>query len=446
MKLMSGSDPRDEVDALRRRLKGDGREPSQVPFKADRQHLVQLIDNMRLVQAEVGDYRQLKILRHCRRMAMLTPWPTVDDFQRNDECEEANVENEDDVEQLLEMNGLLGLSLHYRAASEAIVRWINTEYENEHTNQDYRTALRSFGRYRLKRDQPPESLSWIPTTTSNNFNPMPSERDLLLWEEDVLPMIEAARNPRDKALFALQFEAGCRSGELYDLRVRDIFDSEHSVGIHVDGKRGERTIHLIMSVPYLQRWLTEHPGSEDSYFWSKLSSPERPSYTTWNNYFKDAAERAGVTKDVTPTNFRKSNTRWLVNLGMSQPRIEDRQGRKRGSEHTQRYLARFGKESNEREYARLHGKKVKTEEPEEHGPIECPRCGQKTPPEGSRCMNCGFALSLEAAQEADQKQRAALEALPELLNGKNVDPEEAADTLDQLISRQVQAALEEHHS
>lgn len=151
-------------------------------------------NNMRLMQSEIGDHRQLKLLRHVRRMAIVPEWPTVEDFEENDETESAGVSDIDDIERLLEEHGYLGLALEYRAAAEALVRWIHDEYENEHTNQDYRTALRSFGRYRLKREEPPETLAWIPTTTSNDFNPVPSERDLLLWREDVVPMLEVCHD------------------------------------------------------------------------------------------------------------------------------------------------------------------------------------------------------------------------------------------------------------
>jgi hypothetical protein len=162
-------------------------------------------------------------------------------------------------------------------------------------------------------------------------------------------------------------------------------------------------VHLVIAVPYLQRWLNEHPGGDEDYLWAKLSAPDRPSYNTFLGYFRNAADRAGVDKAVTPTNFRKSNTRWLVNLGFSQARIEDRQGRQRGSEHTRRYLARFGEDSNERTYARLHGKDVEVEEPEEVGSIECPRCGKDTPRNRDRCMWCHFALSHDAASKAESK-------------------------------------------
>lgn len=441
---MTDADPRQEVDTLRKRLRGNHPENDpQVPFEADRHHLLKMVGNMRLMQSEVGDHRQLKLLRHCRRMAILAEWPTVRDFKENGEAEEAGIEDEDDIEALLEERGFLGAALDYRTVAEAIVRWIHEEYTNEHTNQDYRTALRSFGRYRVKRNETTDSLAWIPTTTSNDFNPVPSERDLLKWEYDVEPMIDATHNARDKALFAVQFEAGLRGGELYDLRVGDIYDSEHTVGLHVDGKRGERTIHLVMSVPYLQQWLNEHPGGEEDYLWSKLSSSDRPSYNTFLGYFKNAADRADVSKEVTPTNYRKSNTRWLVLLGMSQARIEDRQGRKRGSEHTRRYLARFGEDSNERTYARLHRKDVEVEEPDEMGPIECPRCDRETPRNRDRCMWCHFALSHDAAQEAEAKQKAALTAIAELSDEEDIGDAEAADALNSLIAERVQAALDE---
>jgi integrase len=60
---------------------------------------------------------------------------------------------------------------------------------------------------------------------------------MLDWEEDVLPMIEAAQNSRDAAAIALQFDAGLRGGEFEDLTVGDITDNKHGLQITVDGKR-----------------------------------------------------------------------------------------------------------------------------------------------------------------------------------------------------------------
>jgi len=418
---MTDVDPREQADTLRAKLKS---RDTYVQYDADYRHLLQMSDNIRLVPSKIGEHRHVKLLRHCRRMAALAPPPDAEDFVENDEADDAGIATEDDVDALLEEEGLLGATLEFRAATEAIVRWINTEYSNEHTNQDFRTALRSFGTYRLKLDEPPETLDWVPTGTSNNFDPVPSERDLLRWEEEVKPMIDATLNSRDAALIALQFEGGLRSGELFDLRVGDIFDGNHALGVHVDGKQGERSVHLIVATPYIQRWLSDHPASDDDTapLWSKLSTPERASYNTWLDYFKNAADRVGVQKEVTPTNFRKSNTRWLVKRGLSQPEIEDRQGRKRGSDHTARYMAHFGDESLEKRYARAHGEEVESEEPEDLSPITCPRCDEETPRNLDFCMHCSQTLDIETKQLLDQvtrtmEDKALDHSDPELLDG-----------------------------
>jgi integrase len=394
---MVDHDPRGEIETLRAALRSGDR---YVQYERDRDLLLRMSDHIRLVPSEIGDHRHLKLLRHCSRMAQLAEPPTPADFVGPDrDTPEYDAE---EIETRLEAKGLLGWALEERAAAQAIVRWIHSEYDNEHTNQDYRSALRSFGRYVLQEEEPPESLAWIPTGTSNDFDPVPSERDLLLWERDVQPMIEETRNARDAALIALQFEAGLRGGELFDLRVGDVFDSTHSMGVHVDGKQGERAVHLIVAVPYVQRWLSDHPtGDDGDWLWSKLTSPDRPSYNTWLGYFKNAAERAGVSKDVTPTNFRKSNMRWLVVRDLSQPEIEDRQGRVRGSDETARYMATFSDDAMERRYAAAHGKDVETEDQREVAPVECPRCGEDTPRNLDFCMHCSQALDLATKELLD---------------------------------------------
>jgi len=87
---------------------------------------------------------------------------------------------------------------------------------------------------------------------------------MLDWDEDIIPMIEACKNSRDEALIAVAFDAGARSGELQDLTVGDVNDHKHGLRIFVDGKTGQRDVTLIPSVPYLQRWLGDHPAPDDT--------------------------------------------------------------------------------------------------------------------------------------------------------------------------------------
>ncbi|MFD1648047.1 tyrosine-type recombinase/integrase [Haloarchaeobius litoreus] len=223
---------------------------------------------------------------------------------------------------------------------------------------------------------------------------------MLTWEDDVLPMIDATRNYRDAALIAIAWDAGPRSGELRSLTLGDITDYTHGYQITVQGKTGQRTIGLVPSVPFLQRWLNDHPGNNgDDPLWSKLSEAVEPSYQTLLATVKDAAERAGVDKPVTFTNFRKSSASYLASEGMNQAHLEDHHGWKRGSDIASRYVSVFAADTN-REVARIHG--VETEDVDEStptAPVECPRFHQRTPREKDQCVHCQQVLSKEAAME-----------------------------------------------
>lgn len=358
----------------------------------DTEVLLKFSDQLDLLKSEYTEHRHNKLLRHCTRMA--------------------------------ENVGGLAEALKDREATEKIVRWINREYDNENTNHDYRTALRVFGR-RVTEDQGiPQSVEWVPSGTSNSHSPVPNPAEMLDWEDDVLSMIDAARNTRDAALFAVAFDSGARSGELRDLTVGDVSDHEHGLMIRVDGKTGQRSVSLVPSVPYLQRWINDHPEPDNpsAPLWSKLSKSEGLSYRQFKNCFEDSADRAGVKKPVTPTNFRKSNATYLARQGMGQAQIEDRQGRKRGSDATAHYIARFGGEADD-EYARLHGMDVEEEESEPIGPVECPRCDKKTPRERDTCVWCNQPLKYGALESIEDDERDVRDAVfrfagenPELLS------------------------------
>lgn len=387
------TDRRTQIQNLRDRIQ----ETDEID-NADAELLLQFSDEMELLKSKYTDHRHIKLLRHTTRIA--------------------------------ENVGGLVRALEDREATKEIVRWINREYDNEYTNHDYRTALRVFAKRVTDEEGIPASVEWVPSGTSNSHDPVPNPADMLEWESDVKSMIDAARNPRDKALIAVAFDSGARSGELQNLTVGDVNDHEYGLQVMVDGKKGQRSVTLIPSVPYLNRWFSEHPDPDDpdAPLWSKLSEPEGISYRMFNNAFKDAGKRAGITKPVTPTNFRKSNATWLARQGMPQAFIEDRQGRTRGSKATAHYVARFGGESDS-QYAKLHGLEVEEEDDGPTGPVECPRCGRDTPREEPFCMWCNQALdhgAVEDLREDQDEQRRALLRIakrnPELL-GKLEDIE-----------------------
>ncbi|AUV81206.1 integrase [Salinigranum rubrum] len=349
--------------------------------ESDRKVLLDFSDEMFLRKSDYSDHRHEKLLRHCTIIA--------------------------------EKVGGLADALEDRDATKEIVRWVNREYDNEETNRDYRVALRVFGKHVTDGQEPPESISWVSATTSSSYNPEPDPRDMLHWQEHVLPMIEETHNNRDAAMIAVAWDSGLRSGEFRELQIRDVTDHRHGLRLTVDGKQGQRTVTLIPSVPYLQRWLHDHPDRDDpsAPLWSKLHSVDSLSFNMFKKALEESAERAEVTRPVNLTNFRKSSASYLASQGMSQAHLEEHHGWKRGSQVAARYIAVFG-DAAENELARIHGIEVAEEDkPDPVGPVECPRCGRDTPREKEFCVWCEQALEPAAVERLRTDERRVQRAI-----------------------------------
>lgn len=389
-----GHDPGTQLDNLRKRI-----ETNSEIADADRELLLEFDERLNLLAQQYSDYRHLKLLRHCTIMA--------------EQCDD----------------GLLARALDDREACEQLVAWINSTYSNEETNRDYRSALRVFAKRVTDCDDWPESVEWVPTSTSANYDPTPDPRNMLRWETNVKPMIESCTYSRNAAMIALQFDAGLRGGEFKSVSVGDIQDHKHGLQLTVDGKQGQRTVLLIPSVPFVSRWLEDHPDrhTRDAPLWSRLNTPASISDRMVYNIFEEAAEDAGVTRPVTLTNFRKSSAAFLASRNLNQAHIEDHHGWVRGSDAASRYIAVFGEDS-EREFARLHGVDVSEDEPEPISPVDCPTCGRSNDREASFCDQCGQVLDPETAVEIEDAEESLQTTLAEL------DPEQAKDLLEVLAT------------
>jgi site-specific recombinase XerD len=70
--------------------------------------------------------------------------------------------------------------------------------------------------------------------------------------------------------------------------------------------------------------LQDHPDRSDpeAPLWSRLHKPDGLSYRMFKKILETTADRAGVDRPVTLTNFRKSSASHLASQGMSQAHIE----------------------------------------------------------------------------------------------------------------------------
>ena len=417
-------DPKSRLNALTRRIEGvldptvleNGDSPRDVSTD-DAEALLEFARRLALAPEQRGHFRQLALLQRCTRIAeQAAPLrPVLDD----------------------------------RAAVDRIVGWIHDNYwpddindpdpgRSVETDQFYRIALKAFGRLMTQENggDPPDSMAHVTSGLPENYDPMPSPADVLDWRDDVYPMIDACLETRDKALIAVAFEAGLRSGELEELCVGDVTDSTYSTKLFAEGKTGRRAIDLIVSVPYLNRWLDLHPehpdGDRRARVWVDADTHEEITYQAFLQVFKRAARRADVEKPVNPTAFRKANTRWLIRQGAPTPLIEDRQGRVRGSKHVARYVARFSDEA-EAMYADLHGVEIdEADAVPDIGPIECPRCDRETPREKPLCVWCSQALTPQAAQTANEHDDALDDSFAELATSA-ARGDVSADRVEELI-------------
>ncbi|WP_436933729.1 tyrosine-type recombinase/integrase [Halovenus marina] len=334
--------------------------------------------------------------------------------------------------------GGLAAALEDRSAAEDLVTWIHRKQNGSpETNKDYRVALRNFGKHVTDGDNPPETLEWIPGGYPSDYDPAPDPANMLKWDGDVLPMVEACHNSRDRALITLAWDLGPRPGELFDLTPNDITSHKYGLQVTLDGKTGQRSPVLIPSVPYVRRWLDDHPGNGSDPLWCGLNTGDSITNNRIRDALKDAADRAGVDKPVTPTNFRKSSASYLASQNVSQAHLEDHHGWTRGSDIAARYIAVFD-DANEREIARAHGMDVEADEPDAVGPIICPRCEQKTPREKDACVWCDHVLSQQAAEEIEAQRQSAVTGMPKA----DRDVQEALATIESELGDDVSIRVE----
>lgn len=385
------------LESLQERL-----ETSDEIATPDRRKLAEFDKQLTLLGSQYSKQRREKLLRHCIRIA--------------------------------EEVGGLADALTEKRAAEDIVRWIHETYDNAESNRDYRVAIRMFGKHVTEGDDVPDTLSWISSTTPKNYDPSPDPSKMLWWDEHVLPMIDECRYARDKALIAVAWDSGARSGEIRSLTVGDVTDHKYGLSISVDGKTGERSITLVPSVPYLRQWLNVHPAPDDpeAPLWCKLNEAEDVSYQMKLKMLKEPARKAGITHtEVTFTRMRKSSASYLASQGVPQAHLEDHHGWSRGSDVAARYIAVFA-EANDRAIASAHGLDVEEDEPDPISPLTCPRCQQETPRDEDMCVWCGQALDHSAVRDIEEEQRTVR---AELLRLAQEEPEllDDIERMEQLI-------------
>jgi hypothetical protein len=229
----------------------------------------------------------------------------------------------------------------------------------------------------------------------------------------------------------MAIDTGCRGNELLKLRIKDIVfkNAGHSqyAQIQVNGKVGNRTIPLILSIPYVKDWIDDHPqranpkahlfcgmkknfgraltrhalyDGYDHYkrevFPKLLQSPDVPAADKkiitellnkpWNPYIQrhnSLTEKAKILKE----SLLRAHAGWSANSKM--PQI---------------YLHYFGNESSE-SLLEAYGITTKDQQVDPLKYKQCPNCSEPNKPDSKFCAKCRMVLTYDAYNETLEKQQ-----------------------------------------
>lgn len=134
--------------------------------------------------------------------------------------------------------------------------------------------------------------------------------DEILTLEEINNLLAHASSHRSKALIAVNYETGCRPGELINLCIKDVAFHEHGSLLSLNGKTGPRTILVVQCTGLLHEYLSYHSFRNDPkaplFFRADKKIPKPLSYTGLIKILRNAANLAGIKKRIYPYILRHS--------------------------------------------------------------------------------------------------------------------------------------------
>jgi len=243
-----------------------------------------------------------------------------------------------------------------------------------------------------------------------------SPKDMVTWQ-DGLNMIDKTNSIQLKAILMIQLDGGFRPSEFIDLNYGDITKEGKYYVAKVSGKTGKRNVVLFKCIPYLEKWLRQHPYKEDK---SPLWIIETPGNSRDNEirykYFaivkriRKLGELANIKKPLDFYNLRHSSAVIkkldnvpvdvaALNMGHSVKHFTETYGRLSLKDITNRYDKAYG---------------MTKKEAEQENPIECQYCHTVNEPKTEYCSQCNNPLNMNVALKEVQKSKDMEERLKQM--------------------------------
>ena len=278
-------------------------------------------------------------------------------------------------------------------------------------------------------DVPAEKLRKLRPPTADK---MTKTAEMLLTEEEVLSIIRACKNSRDRALISTLYEGGFRVGEIGNLTWGDLCFSDSNVAANTDFKTGRpRRVPLVASRQALAQWKADTFGGTgpDDFVFLTTTTKKPLRYCSVRKHLQTLAARAGVTKKVNPHIFRHSRVTHLLRAGMPESVIKLMMWGSLSSDMLSTY-GHLSSEDVDAAVFELNGVSLptKAKEHNEMMPVQCPRCATVNGPGMEFCGQCGAPLNDDGKTE--------MESVLELLqNEMSADPSFLMETFQNMKRR-----------
>jgi len=228
------------------------------------------------------------------------------------------------------------------------------------------------------------------------------EPPIILSQKEIEQLIEACRNPRDRALISFLYESGCRKGEMVSIKIENVTFTDYGAAVIIPkGKTGSRTIPIVYSASYLRQWLESHPtkGQSDPLFCSLQMPFNQISFSGLEHLFKSLKERTGIKKKIYCHLFRHTRATHMATKYTEQE-MKNLLGWKPGSEMAATYVHLSQRDTIDA-VLREHGLQVTNPDKDTFKVGKCPRCKEINPEKSLYCGKCGLPLNKEFEYKTD---------------------------------------------
>jgi len=307
---------------------------------------------------------------------------------------------------LNELNGFLK-SKPFRETTESdIFAFISYKKDNGLASTSinaYKIVIKLFYRflYDLPRHQYPQQVKNL--NNGNNKRKMPIRPETILTKQDVAHLTKYCLNYRDEAFVVSLYESGCRAGEFLNINIEHLHFDEKGIVLVVTGKTGERRIRLVESMPFLKRWIENHPLKDEEGqrpLWCRIRKPfVRMSYQNIQVILKRIKKRSNFKKPLNPHHFRHSRLTELSKY-LTDGKLKIFAGWSASSKMAGIYVHLSGADIDE-DLCKIAGVETKEEKPKV-SPLKirkCPRCGAENKGTAQFCDTCMMPLTEKASQK-----------------------------------------------